>query len=46
MSDAFTPLYIAYSIAWIGVVAYLVTLHLKQKKLAAEVAALKEGGNG
>jgi CcmD family protein len=46
MSDAFAPLYIAYSIAWIGVVAYLVLLHMRQKRLAAEVAALKEGGNG
>ena len=46
MSDAFTPLYIAYSIAWVGVVGYLVFLHQRGRKLEAEVAHLQEGRHG
>lgn len=46
MSDAFAPLYVAYSIAWIGVVAYLYLLHLKQRRLAAEAAALRGADDG
>lgn len=46
MNDAFTPLYIAYSLAWVGVVGYLVLLHRKGRKLAAEIALLQEGRDG
>jgi CcmD family protein len=46
MSDAFAPLYIAYSIAWVGVVIYLFLLHQKQRKLASEMAALRGADDG
>ncbi|HEX9908018.1 MAG TPA: CcmD family protein [Thermoplasmata archaeon] len=42
MSNSFTALYIAYSIVWVGVFAYLVYMHIRQSTVDREIRTLKE----
>lgn len=42
MSSSFTALYLAYTIAWLGVFGYMVYLHLRQRAVSRDVISLKE----
>lgn len=42
MTSSFTALYIAYSIVWVGVFAYIVYMHLRLNSVRRDIAALKE----
>jgi CcmD family protein len=42
MSNSFTALYIAYSIVWVGVFAYLVYMHIRQRTVERDIRTLKE----
>jgi len=42
VSNSFTALYIAYSIVWVGVFAYLVYMHIRQNAVDREIRTLKE----
>jgi len=42
VSNSFTALYIAYSIVWVGVFAYLVYMHIRQRTVERDIKTLKE----
>ncbi|MBU0684473.1 MAG: CcmD family protein [Candidatus Thermoplasmatota archaeon] len=42
MSNSFTAVYIAYSIVWVGVFAYLVYMHIRQRTVERDIRTLKE----
>lgn len=42
MSSSFTALYLAYSIAWLGVLGYLAYLHIRQRSVSQDISSLKE----
>ncbi len=42
MSSSFTALYVAYSIAWLGVLAYLVYMQMRQRSVERDLRSLKE----
>ncbi len=42
MSNSFTALYIAYSIVWVGVFAYLVYMHIRQRTVERDIRTLKD----
>jgi len=42
MADSWLALYVAYSIAWVGVFGYLLYLHLRQHRIVKDIKALKE----
>lgn len=42
MSNSFTALYVAYSIVWVGVFAYLVYMHIRQRTVERDIRTLKE----
>lgn len=42
MSNSFTALYVAYSIVWAGVFAYLVYMHIRQRTVERDIRTLKE----
>ncbi len=42
MASSWTALYVAYSIVWLGVFAYLAYLFLRQKRISKDIASLKE----
>ncbi len=42
MSSSWTALYIAYSIVWGGLFAYLAYMYLRQRKIDKEIKLLKE----
>jgi len=42
MEGSFGALYIAYSIVWLGLFAYLAYMHLKQRSIEKDIRSLKE----
>jgi CcmD family protein len=42
MASSFTALYIAYSIVWAGVFAYIVYMHLRQRSIQRDIIMLRE----
>lgn len=42
MSNSFTAVYIAYSIVWAGVFAYLVYMYFRQRTIERDIRTLKE----
>jgi CcmD family protein len=42
MEGSFVALYIAYSIVWLGVFAYLAYMHLRQHSMDKDIRSLKE----
>lgn len=42
MADSFLALYVAYSIVWVGVFAYIVYMHLRQRSIRRDIAMLRE----
>ncbi len=42
MSSSWTALYVAYSIVWAGLFAYLAYLFLRQRRIDREIKVLKE----
>jgi len=42
MADAFTALYVAYTIAWGGVFVYLLYLFMRQRSITKDIEVLKQ----
>jgi len=42
MASSFMALYMAYSIVWAGVFAYIVYMHLRQRSIRRDIAMLRE----
>lgn len=42
MNGSFAALYIAYSIVWLGVFAYLVYMNIRQRAVERDMKSLKE----
>ena len=42
MNSSFTALYVAYSIAWVGVMLYLVYMHMRQRAVERDIRSLRE----
>lgn len=42
MPSSFTALYVAYTIVWAGVFAYLAYLHVRQSRVSSELKILRE----
>lgn len=42
MSNSWLALYVAYSIVWLGVFAYVAYLHLRQHRVEREIKLLRE----
>lgn len=42
MNGSFAALYIAYSIVWLGVFAYLVYMNVRQRSVERDIKSLKE----
>ena len=42
MSDSFTALYLAYSVVWAGLFAYLGYMFLRQRRIERDIKSLKE----
>jgi CcmD family protein len=46
MADSFTALYVAYSVVWAGVFAYLLYLYVRQRSIDRDLKSLKEELHG
>ncbi len=42
MASSWTALYLAYSIVWLGVFAYLTYLFIRQGRISKDIVSLKE----
>ncbi len=42
MSDSFMALYLAYTVAWAGLFAYLGYMFLRQSRITRDIKSLKE----
>jgi CcmD family protein len=42
MNGSLVALYLAYSIAWVGVFAYLLYMHIRQRSVERDIRSLRE----